>query len=176
MDTLKTYGIAHKGLSEGLHTFNFDIDDAFFKAFENEEIQGVDLSCQLTLDVKSTHIALNFEINGWVGLECDRCLEIYKQMVEIEQTIYVKFGESYFEEDENLYILPESDNEIDVAPFINELVVVSLPMKRVHSNDSDDEESQCKIDIQAYINNNNDNGSAIDPRWNELNKLKDGTS
>jgi len=169
------YSISYKGLAEGEYFYDYHLNETFFEIFETEDLLAANLQVSLTFRKKSTHVELEFDINGTVSFPCDRCLEPVSSEIETQQKIYVKFGEAYAEEDENLYIWPESNNDIDVSKFINELIVVAFPMRKVHPDDSKGQPT-CPVDMLKYIENINDDGSKIDPRWNELNKLKDGTS
>ena len=176
MSQLKEYLIPYKGLEEGEYEYKYLVGESFFEVFSNDDIQGAKLTVLAILNKKSTHIEINFSINGTLTLECGRCLDAYENGISIKQSIYIKFGDEYIEEDENLYILPEADNDIDLSKFINELIVVALPMRRVHPDDEDGNPT-CLSSILNYIENINNEGSRItDPRWNELNKLRDGTS
>ena len=176
MSQLKEFLIPYKGLEEDEYEYKYLVGETFFEVFSNDDIQEGDLTVLAILNKKSTHIEINFNIKGTVTLECGRCLEAYIKDISIKQSVYIKFGPEYIEEDENFYILPESDNEIDLSKFINELIVVALPMRRVHP-DNEDGNPTCSSNMLDYIENINDEGSrTTDPRWNELNKLKDGTS
>ena len=174
MSELKEYLIAYVNLKEGEHTFNYNVGDSFFENYDNTDVKSADLKVEVLFNKKSTHFEVSFVIYGNVTLDCDRCMEPFNYGLDINQTIYIKFGEEE-SEDENLYILPKKQNEIDLSEFIDELIVVSLPMRRIHPEDENGE-STCPNKMLDYIQNINNEGSAIDPRWNELNKLKDGTS
>jgi len=167
--------IAYEGLAEGEHSFSFPISNSFFETFEPTEIQNCNLTAFLTLHKRSSHLEINFLIKGDVELICDRCLENFTHPLVIEQTIYIKFGDEYKEEDINLFIYPKSKTEIDTARIINELIVVSLPMRKVHPDDEQGNPT-CKEEMLDYIEQLQVDGSEIDPRWNELKKLKNGTS
>ncbi len=170
------YIISYKGLAVGEYHYNYKVGNSFFEAYENQDIKGANLDVSVVLNKKNTHIEISFDISGQLLLVCDRCMEAFENDFKVVQTIYVKFGEAYAEEDENLYILPEADNDIDLSQFINELVVVNIPMRVVHPDDEEGNPT-CQSDILDYINNiKNEGNTIVDPRWNELNKLKDGTS
>jgi len=175
LSQLSEYNISYKGLVEGEHEFSYVLRNAFFEVYKNEDIQDANLNLGVLLNKKSTHIEITFDIKGTIALKCDRCLEAFDDELNLNQTIYVKFGEEYSEEDENLYVLPEAENDINIATFINEIVVVALPMRKVHPDDEDGNPT-CQNNMLDYINNISNEGSVIDPRWNELNKLKDGAS
>jgi uncharacterized metal-binding protein YceD (DUF177 family) len=167
--------IAYEGLNEGIHSFSFTIDNSFFETFKPTEIQNCNLTVLLTLNKRSSHLEITFLIKGDVELICDRCLENFTQPLSIEQTIYIKFGEEYQEEDVNLFVYPKNKTEIDTATIINELIVVSLPMRKVHPDDKSGNPT-CKEEMLDYIDQLQVEGSEVDPRWNELKKMKNGTS
>jgi len=166
--------ITYKTIEYGEHTFKFDIRDSFFEKYDNADILSANLKVLVLLNKKKTHIEINFDINGIVSLACDRCLEAFDNTIKINQSIYIQFGDEGEDTDENLYFLPESEYEIDLSKFINELIVVNLPMRRVHPEDKNGNPT-CPNNMLEYIKNIKNEGS-IDPRWNELNKLRDGTS
>jgi uncharacterized metal-binding protein YceD (DUF177 family) len=172
---LETYYISYKGLAVGEYYYDFELRKSFFEVYENQEIADANLAIGVVFIKKETHIEITFDISGVLYLTCDRCLEIFENDFTVSQTIYVKFGDAYAEEDENLYVLPEADNDIDLSQFINELIVVNIPMRKVHPEDENGNPT-CPNDVLKYINNIKNEGSISDPRWNELNKLKDGTS
>ena len=174
MSDLIEYLIPYVNLKEGEHVFNYNIGDSFFENYDNTDVKSADLKVKVLFNKKSTHIEMSFEIKGSIDLNCDRCLELFNHELNIKQAVYVKFGEEE-SEDENLYILPLKQNEVDLSEFIDELIVVNLPMRRIHLEDEMGEPT-CSNKMLDYIQNINNEGLVIDPRWNELNKLKDGAS
>ncbi len=175
MSELKEYLISYKSLEYGEHAYSYKIKDSFFEEDDDTEIISANLKVEVLLNKKNTHIEIHFNINGTVALNCDRCLEAFDNKLNIQQTIYIKFEEGNTNEDENLYVLSDSKGEIDLSEFINELIIVSLPMRRVHEEDENGNPT-CSNNMLDYIKNIENEGSVIDPRWNELNKLRDGTS
>ena len=179
MSELKEYLISHAGLQEGEHVFEYNIRDSFFDVYKNNDVQGAELLVRVLFNKKKTHIEISFDIDGEIALNCDRCLDLFNEKVKIRQSVFIKFKDKGSDdngsEDENLYVLPENQTEINLAEFIDELIAVNLPMRRIHPKDKDGKPT-CSQKMLNYIENINNNGSQIDPRWNELNKLKDGTS
>ena len=85
---------------------------------------GVDRSeKQLTLDVG---------ITGHVVVECDRCLEDCRVPIDFEGQLVVKFSDEVHEYDgEVMWMLPGEDR-VELAQYIYESIVLSLPYQRVH--------------------------------------------
>ena len=102
------YNIEFKGLKEGLHNFDFRIDDTFFRHFEESLVDNGDIKIKVILEKRSAFLKIRFKIKGWLELTCDRCLDNYQQKVKGETEFFVKFGEKKFEEGENvIWVLPD---------------------------------------------------------------------
>ncbi len=72
MNPFKAYQIPFLGLKTGFHDFEFELDNAFFAAFEHSEIQSGDLKANLTLEKQSTMLVLDFQVEGVVEGVCDQ--------------------------------------------------------------------------------------------------------
>ncbi len=135
MDPLNAYKIGFTGLSIGNHSFSFEIGADFFDCFEQSEIRECVVHLDLDLEKETNMLVFDFFFSGWVSLECDRCLESYHEHVSQEQRIYVKFGETYKEESENVLVIPYGESHFDLAQFIYEFLHLGLPIRRVHPDD-----------------------------------------
>lgn len=166
------YVIEYKGLRDGLHHFDFKVDDAFFESFEESEIESGNVNIHVTLNKKSTILEFLFELKGDVVVPCDRCLDPVKMEVEYQAPLYFKFGEDTHEETDELYIISEQEPEIDLSQFIYEFVHLSLPYRRVHPDDENGN-STCNEDMLKRLADLsvNEEKSDTDPRWNNLKDL-----
>jgi uncharacterized metal-binding protein YceD (DUF177 family) len=89
--------------------------------------------------------------------------------VDFIHHIVVKLENGVSDEDD-LILLPESSTEIDLAPYVYEAIIFSLPMKRIHSNDSNGN-SLCNKEMIERLNKYLIQEPATDPRWDTLKKL-----
>jgi uncharacterized metal-binding protein YceD (DUF177 family) len=103
-------------------------------------------------------------------------LENYPQDVELETELFVKFGEeTEFDESDNvIWVLPE-EHVINLAQTIYEYVILSIPLRHVHPNESG--ENSCNPEMIEKLNNITqpdevDDEDDIDPRWAALKNLK----
>ena len=113
MEVAQRYSIAWKGLKNGRHDFRFEVDKALFEAFESTEIK--DGRCEVS-----------------VVVECDRCLEDCRVPIDFEGQLVVKFSDEVHEYDgEVMWMLPGEDR-VELAQYIYESIVLSLPYQRVH--------------------------------------------
>jgi len=132
MDMTKGYSIACKGLKNGVHDFSFKVDGALFEAYGNEEIKGGDCDVAVTLTKADAQFMADVSIRGSVVVACDRCLEDCRVPIVFEGRLLVKVSDEVHEYDgETLWLLPGED-EIDLAQYIYESIVLSLPYRRVH--------------------------------------------
>ncbi|MEI7830286.1 MAG: DUF177 domain-containing protein [Prolixibacteraceae bacterium] len=174
MNQLSQYTLPFSGLSEGKHLFDFNINDRFFAEFENSEVEKGELEIQIELEKRSTYLSLSFAISGVVELVCDRCLENFIFPVKSNRKLLVKFSEKQVEDEAELIYLHPTAFEVEVAQFIYEFVILSLPIRRVHP-DGENGESLCdpvmikKLEELRYHSNTLDEPD--DPRWNELRKI-----
>ncbi|MEE4175976.1 MAG: DUF177 domain-containing protein [Bacteroides sp.] len=135
MNPLKQLNIGFVGLSLGKHEFSFGIDDAFFACFEYSEVTKGNLQLDLLLEKQNNMLVLDFLIKGFVELVCDHCLETYQQSLEIERRLYVKFGDAFSEQTDEIIVIPVGESHFDVSQFVYEYVHLALPMQRIHAED-----------------------------------------
>jgi uncharacterized metal-binding protein YceD (DUF177 family) len=168
------YDVAFKGLTEGLHEFEFQINGKFFGHFEASLVDNGEVSTKVILEKRSTFIKLHFKIKGWVELMCDRCLENYRQKIKHKTDIFVKFGEQEFEDGENvIWILPE-EHQINLAQLIYEYVILSIPLRHVHPKNENGKRNCNKemLDkLKNYMHTTDEDETDVDPRWDVLKKL-----
>ena len=139
MENHGIYTISFKGLSLGSHIFDWVLDGGFFSLYEMSEIGDASIGVQLTLVKHSRFLELNFVFNGWVEVSCDRCLDPLKIEITSEPRMFVKFGEHAGEDDSDdndVIILPHGEDRLDVVQYLYEYAHLSLPIRRVHSNDA----------------------------------------
>ena len=131
MDRLSEYKIPFKGLSEGKHNYNFDLDGKFFEALESEELTKGKIKVKLELDKQSRMMVLNIELKGSVIVDCDRCGDELELKLKDEKIIIVKYTNDGSDSDE-IIILNEKDSFLDMSSILYEFIVLALPMRRIH--------------------------------------------
>lgn len=171
------YNIEFKGLSEGLHDFEFKVDDTFFLHFEESLVERGGVVINVELEKRSAFIKVHLKIKGWLELTCDRCLDNYRQKIKNETELFVKFGEKEFDEAENvIWVLPE-EHHINLAQIIYEYVSLSIPMRHVHPKNTKGER-KCNREmiekLKKYTHFDDDENTSVDPRWNALKNLAGG--
>lgn len=169
------------GLKAGRHEFDFEVQDAFFDAFEYSIIKKGDLKVRLLFDKKEHMLVLDFLIGGTVELVCDRCLDPFDYPVETRQRQIVKISDETEEgEQEDVVFIGTREYEIDVAPFIYEFIHLALPMICVHPQNEAGEPA-CNPEVLAVLKKLKADGDTgekkegpgrSDPRWDALKKFR----
>lgn len=180
MKTHKEYDIYLNGLKPGRHQYQFKADDVFFESFGVEqEFRNSDLDVEVQLDKFSTFMELDFHLSGTLDLLCDISNEYFSYPVDEHMHLIVKFGHAYSEENEEIITIPDTENILNIAQYIYEMAVLSIPMKKVNpdldsealdilekfapknlDDEADDEEDSAEDETET------------DPRWSALQKLK----
>jgi uncharacterized metal-binding protein YceD (DUF177 family) len=134
MRSVNNYKLMFKGLSQGKHTFTFEIDDLFFTLFKGSEIEHGRLFSEIIVEKQAALLQLDVKITGSVKVECDRCLDEFDLPVSYKGRLFVKFGAvtSATEADEEIMILNPAEDEIDLSQFLFDSINLNLPIQRVH--------------------------------------------
>lgn len=162
--------IPFAGLKPGEHSFSFDVTDEFFSKYNYSELSRGRIQVELILEKQERMLILNFDLVGTIEVMCDRCLDFYHQPVQGKQRLFIKFGEDFHEESDEIVVIPRSENKIEVGHYIFELIILLLPYRLVHP-ENEKGESVCDKDIiqkiEEYMPHH-----YMDPRWDALKKLK----
>lgn len=176
MKPLKDYTIPYVGLKVGKHHFDYQIDKKFFEHFEYDDFNDVNVKTELVFEKKTTLLELHFQVSGTVNVNCDITNEPYNQDVNGDFDLVVKFGDDYNDDFEDIVILPHGEYEINVAQYIYELIILSMPAKRIHPGVEDgtlDSDILKKLEELSPkgLEEKEETSEDIDPRWNTLKKL-----
>lgn len=176
MNKTKEYLIPFIGLKLGKHHFDYQINNAFFEIFDYHEFQNSDIKVSVVLEKKSTMLELSFKHKGTVNVPCDLTSEDFDLAVKSKMNLIVRFGEEFNNDNEELLILPHGEFEIDVSQYIYEMIVLSVPLRRVHPGVKDGSlktEALDKLNELAVKEQKEEikEEKNIDPRWDKLKQL-----
>lgn len=179
-------------MRESSAIFNYNVDDEFFKLIEASGFEKGKLSVSVEVKKGIGAYSLNFHIEGVVTGICDRCLDEVEVDIDTDNTLKVKLGKEFSDEDEIL-IIPEDEGIINIAWYIYEFAYLSLPCRIVHEEGECNEQMQEKLnDLIRYDSNevaedaydeedDDEEGTetdaddtevkATDPRWDALKKI-----
>lgn len=161
MQVLRQFSIPFRGLSEGSHKFEYELDKAFFSVYEDSPLMGADVNVILDLNKRMDHMTLDFQGEGKIQTECDRCTADIKLPFSFKSHFIVKFDEDEREEEEVVYIHPES-HHLEIADLLHEQLILALPMIRTY--DCEDEDPQpCNTKVLEILNSErkSESGSSL---------------
>lgn len=174
MDKLRNYDVSFSGLKYGKHKFKFEIDKTFFQLFDTEqEFTNPKITVDVLLDKHTTFLEFEIKVSGTVELVCDITNEDFDYPIENKIKVLVKFGEEYDDSEEDVITIPTSDHAFNVAQLIYENVALSIPMKKVSPNVSDEDLEILEKFSPKDIEESEEKEEESDPRWEALRKLKD---
>lgn len=174
MKQLNEFLIPFIGLKLGKHQFEYKINKAFFEDFDFDEFEDSDVKVNVVLEKKSTFMELTFKHKGTVNVPCDLTGENFDLPIKGKINVVVQFGEQFNNDNEELLILPHGEHQIDIKQYVYEMIVLSVPLKKVHPGVKDGTLKTPVLDKLNELSQKEQNQSTkeeIDPRWDKLKKL-----
>lgn len=178
MKELQRYNISVGSLDEKAYEFDFKSGDAFFEAMDQELIQRGSFKTHLVLTKSSSMLQLDFHIRGTVQLVCDRSLDEFDESVDVREQLFLKYADRAEELTDEIELILWDTQQINIARYLFDFIVLSLPMKKLHprfrqEEAEGDDEQEGKVVYRSESPEPGDESSdpPTDPRWDLLRKL-----
>jgi DUF177 domain-containing protein len=176
MKKLNEFLIPFIGLKLGKHQFEYQVDKSFFAVYEYDDFESCNIKVNVVLEKKSTMLELNFKHKGTVHVPCDSTGEMFDLPVKGTLRLVVQFGDEFNNDNEELLILPHGEHQIDLSQYIYEMIVLSIPPKRVHPGIKDgtlksealEKLKEMSVKDVKTVETTEEN---TDPRWDKLKQL-----
>ena len=172
MKQIRDYIINFGKLKPGKHEFEFTIGEDFYKEFEYSLVKKGNVNLHVTLDKqKETLLVFDFEFDGYIKLECDRCLDEFDYPVHSKKRLYVKLEDEHNEKDDDdeLTFLVADAYEIDLSRYIYEFINLELPLHKT-CDLGGKECNPAMLNALGHVNDN-EKEKEPDPRWADLKKI-----
>ena len=168
----ESFKIDLNGLKAGVTTFHYDLDDAYFRLVESQDVNGGRVHARLDVNRIDDNFALDFSIAGVVTVPCDLCLDDMEQPITTSGSLTAKLGDEYSDSDDQVTV--DSDNGmLDVSWFIYEFIALAIPVKHVHTPGKCNPAMIKALEEHSAARSGEEKAEAVvDPRWKELEKLK----
>ena len=173
---LKDFNIVFSGLKLGTHNFKYQLDQKFFDLFDFAEMEDPNLNIDLVFLKKNNMLELDFALSGSFTAYCDVTGEPFNLPLSDTFHLVVKFGEEYNNTNEEVLILSFGTYEVNIAQYLYELAVLSIPAKRVHPDVESgklDREILDKYRVDKEPEEGDEKENETDPRWDKLKDLLD---
>ncbi len=172
MFDLEQFKIDFKAINQDVTHFDFKLNNEYFTAVEAKNIQNGSLTIALNIYKMADSFKLTFNIHGSVVVTCDLCLDEMDQEINTSESLIVRLGEEYSDEDD-LIIVPQNKSVLDVSWFIYEFIELNIPFKHVHAPGKCNPAMMKMLqEHSANRSSNKDKGTSVDPHWAGLEKLK----
>lgn len=175
MKQLNEYLIPFIGLKLGKHQFEYQVDNTFFANFDYDEFESSNIKVNVVLEKKSTLMELTFKHKGTIHVSCDLTNEMFDLPIKGKINLIVNFGEEFNNDNEELLIVPHGEHQIDISQYVYEMIVLSVPLKRVHPGIKDGSLKTPVLDKLKELSGNEKKEiiqeENTDPRWDKLKKL-----
>ena len=129
MNLLREYDVEFVKLKDGLHSFEFNLEDSFFKAF-NSSLLVDHIKVHLDFIKSPSMFTLTFRIDGDLKSECDRCLNDISLPVHGQYVLLVKITEQELEDQDDLIYINSAAHKINVSQPIFDYIHLLLPIKK----------------------------------------------
>lgn len=121
-------------------------------------------------------IRVNFHVETDVQLVCDRSLENYTQPIDTDYQVLFKVDVQEEKADENGAVksFDFSSNTLSIEDEVRDTLLLNIPMQKLHPKFLDEDGVPMDFETKKF-GKTEESGEEeqIDPRWEELKKLKD---
>lgn len=157
-----------QSIGDDLVDYDAELDNSFIgheikKYYENP------VKTHVVLDKFGRDYRIDIEIETIAKYTCDRCLAGFENQFEAKQRQLFHVGEKEIADNEDIIQLSDSATEIDLSPYLMEMVILNHPVKLICKEDCKGLCPNCGANLNKEACQCSED--AIDPRWNELKKL-----
>ena len=132
MTPAPTYDLPLEALKPGEHAFAYELDDAFFAAYESPLVAGGAFRADLTVERVANQFTLDLHLVGQATVACDRCLGAFALPLDVRDELVIKFANGPAREADEVVYLPFGTDTYDVAKLILDAVGLALPIQITH--------------------------------------------
>ena len=94
MEKISAFLIPFAGLKDGVHHFDFAINDEFFEGYDFFDFKKADVKVHLVFEKTPTMLNLDFKASGKVNVPCDLSNEPFDLSISSDFHLVVKFGDT----------------------------------------------------------------------------------
>ena len=172
MCSLECFKIDLKGLADEVTTLEWDLDNRFFEALDETEVESGTLHVSLSIRKASGFFEFLFHTVGTVNITCDRCLDLMEQPIETDNRLVVKLGSTNSEDDDTV-IVDENEGILDTSWYIYEFIALAIPIQHVHATGKcNPAMTKALEELSADRSGDAESSQTIDPRWEALKALR----
>lgn len=148
------------------------LPEEYFELKEGAKLNEATVSVSL---YRTDHfVKVSFEVNSSVELICDRCLDTY--IGAIDGVFDILFEPGVVEEIETVKSavrqIPSEELVLNIEEEVRDTIILNIPAKKIHPKYYDEDGNPEDFGTARFGDIEPEEESKIDPRWEELKKLK----
>ncbi len=163
--------IKFSGLKDGVHLFNYELGNKFFKNFDYYDFNDAKLFAKLELEKQPTLLNLKFSFHGEIEVQCDVSMENFNLELKTEHAVVVKYKDDIISTDDKVIFLPIGSHSIDVSHLIYETIILAVPQKKVHPGIENGSLKSEIVEKLKALEPKKNFKEKTDPRWDKLKDL-----
>ena len=170
---MEKYQIKLSAINEKLHEEHFDISNGFINECLDFKIEKSELKLDIAIKKEGTRgYELQCHIFGKIdGVPCDLCAESLILEIDKRDTFILKETKESIQSNDEVIFIQSGQKRFDITHLIFEMIILSIPLKRVHKL-NDDGKRLCDKEmlnlVQKYFKKKSIEN---DPRWDPLKKI-----
>ena len=128
------------------------------------------MNFEVVLDKRPDMLLVDFNFTGYMVTSCDRCTATIQLPLSDERHLIFKYGEAEGETEDEVVFISRESSELNLAPYLYEFSVLSLPMTNTYECQQD-ANPPCNFEVLERISKEEDEqkGSSV---WDALKDLK----
>lgn len=159
-------------IPEGKSSRNVILPEHFFE-FENEDaFLGAEVSVEF---YRTDHfIKLSFIVDADLQLTCDRSLDTFEFNASGSFDMLFEPGdvEEYETKDSAVRQIDGGTLQLDIQKEVYDTILLQIPGRKVHPRFLDEHGNITEFETRVFGKPENEDEEPVDPRWEDLKKLK----
>lgn len=171
MNPLTNYILPIGGMEQGIHRYQFKVDDYFLSHCEDSPYQQADVDAQIIVDRRQGIIVLDVFLTGRISCACDRCMTPIALPLDSAHQVILKVKEGMVKNstDDVIFIEPDQQ-QFPIASLLYDLVLLAVPIKKTYACE-EEENPPCDFEILDRLDSDTtteeNNGPSI---WDDIRK------
>ncbi len=159
-------------LQEDSFEATYVLREEYFNSIDEATVKSGDVRAEVALTkAASSEYMLSLKVAGTVTVQCDRCLDDMEQHITGDSTYTIRLGNDSAVDDD-VIVVDEKDGILPLSWLIYETIALAIPIKHVHAPGKCNDAMTRKLEELSATRSGDDMGDAVDPRWADLEKLK----
>lgn len=158
-------------IPDGKSNLTIALSEDEFELDEDISLQKADVEIVF---FKTDHfIQVKFDVHAETGLVCDRSLKPFMQAVDGSYSILFEPDpeEEYETDKDAVRRIPSDELTVSIDKEVRDTIMLELPVRRIHPDFLDEDGNPTEFETKSFGDLSSEKDT-IDPRWEDLKKLK----